>query len=117
MQAVPGMGIHGKLNDQEYRIGKIDLLKEGSLTENEINNIINLEKQGKTIIFVESNNQILGVLAIQDTLRSEAKEAVKLLKDMGIKVFMLTGDSSSTAKAIGQQAGVDEVFAELLPEG
>ena len=116
MQAVPGMGIHGKLNDQEYRIGKIDFLKNISLTEKEKSKIIDLEKQGKTIIFVESNNQVLGVLAIQDTLRLEAKEAVKLLHDMGIKVFMLTGDSSSTAKAIGKEAGVDEVFAELLPE-
>lgn len=72
--------------------------------------------KGKTVIFVESNNQVLEVLAIQDTLRSAANEAIKLLHDMGIKVIMLTGDSSSTAKAIGKQACVDEVFAELLPE-
>lgn len=73
-------------------------------------------KQGKSVIFAERDGRTLGMLAIQDTLRPEAKAAVKALKDQGIRVAMLTGDSEATAKAIGHEAGVDEIHAELLPE-
>jgi len=75
-----------------------------------------LEKQGSTVIFVQVGKERIGILAVQDTLRPQAKESVKKLKKMGIKVVMLTGDSSSTAQIIGEQAGVDQVYSDLLPE-
>jgi len=75
-----------------------------------------LEAEGKTAVFVERDGAIAGLLAIRDTLRPEAKGAVAALKRMGMRVVMLTGDSSPTAQAIGREAGVDEVYAKLLPE-
>ncbi|MDA8222579.1 HAD-IC family P-type ATPase [Desulfosporosinus sp.] len=102
------------MEDQEYRIGKLD--KGQKLPEEEMKVVKDLEKQGSTVIFVQVGKERIGILAVQDTLRPQAKESVKKLKKMGIKVVMLTGDSSSTAQIIGEQAGVDQVYSDLLPE-
>ncbi len=102
------------MEDQEYRIGKLD--KGQKLPEEEMKVVKDLEKQGSTVIFVQVGKERIGILAVQDTLRPQAKESVKKLKKMGIKVLMLTGDSSSTAQIIGEQAGVDQVYSDLLPE-
>ncbi|MFC4769102.1 heavy metal translocating P-type ATPase [Effusibacillus consociatus] len=116
LQALPGLGITAMLNNQEYRIGKIDLLNYGFLSEDRQKLVQTLEQQGKTIIFIETGVELLGILAIQDTLRPQSRTTVETLKQMGIKVVMLTGDSASTAKVIGEATGVDEIYAELLPE-
>jgi Zn2+/Cd2+-exporting ATPase len=116
LQAIPGLGIHGVLHGQPFQIGKMNLLQNISVTDDEKRKVEELENQGKTVIFVASQQQTLGVIALQDTLRPQAKEAVTSLKKMGIHVSLLTGDSTATAHTIAQQAGVDEVFAELLPE-
>jgi Cd2+/Zn2+-exporting ATPase len=116
LQAVPGLGVHGLVNGMEYRIGKLELLQDLTISKQQKDLIKELESQGKTVVFVAEGNQTIGLLAIQDTLRPQAKQTVEALKRMGIKVAMLTGDSKSTANAIGHQAGVDEVYAELLPE-
>jgi Zn2+/Cd2+-exporting ATPase len=116
LQAVPGLGIHGLVNGMDFSIGKSDILQNKNLVEDHVKIVKLLESQGKTIIFVESGNILQGLLAIQDTLRPQAYEAVQALKQLGIKVAMLTGDTTSTANAIGGQARVDEVYAELLPE-
>lgn len=116
LQAVPGLGVHGLVNGLECRVGKMELLRSLYVSSEQKGLVKELELQGKTVIFIEASHQLVGMLAIQDTIRPNAKQAVDALKRMGIKVAMLTGDSESTAKAIGQQAGVDEVYAELLPE-
>ncbi|OLN32589.1 heavy metal translocating P-type ATPase [Desulfosporosinus metallidurans] len=116
LEAVPGFGVHGIVEGQEYRIGKLDLIGGQKLPEEEMNAVQELEKQGNTVIFVQVGNERIGVLAVQDTLRPQAKESISRLKKMGIKVVMLTGDSSSTAKIMGEQVGVDQVYSELLPE-
>lgn len=116
MQSVPGLGVHGSVNGIECRIGKTDLLHDLEVSTQQKGLVKELESKGKTIIFIESDHQLVGMVAIQDTLRANAKQSVAALKQLGIKVAMLTGDSDSTAKAIGQQADVDEVYAELLPE-
>jgi Zn2+/Cd2+-exporting ATPase len=107
--------VHGLVNGHECRIGKTNLLGSENLSKEHQTIVQELESQGKTVIFVESNQQMVGILEIQDILRPQAKEAVDALKRMGIKIAIPTGDSCSTAQAIGQQAGVDEVYAELLP--
>jgi Cu2+-exporting ATPase len=73
--------------------------------------------QGKTPLFFAKGEQAAGILAVADTMKEDSKEAVSQLKDMGIHVLMLTGDNEKTAKAIGRQAGVDQVIAGVLPEG
>lgn len=116
LQAVPGLGVHGLVNGAECRIGKAELLQETDMSPAQRKLVADWEAEGKTVIFVAANQRLAGMLAVQDTLRPGAAQAVAALKQMGLKVAMLTGDSTSTAKAIGRQAGVDEVFAELLPE-
>ena len=116
LEAVPGFGVHGIVEGRNYRIGKLDLSEAQELPEEEMKAVRGLEKQGNTVIFVQVENERIGVLAVQDTLRPKAKESIKRLKQMGIKVVMLTGDSSSTAQIIGEQVGVDQVYSELLPE-
>ena len=116
LEAVPGFGVHGIVEGKEYRIGKLDLNVGQKLPEEEMKAVRELEEQGKTVIFVQVENELIGILAVQDTLRPQAKESIRKLKQMGIKVVMLTGDSSSTARIMGEQAGVDQVYSELLPE-
>lgn len=116
LQAVPGAGIHGMVQDTEFRIGNIDCLQQKSIPAEQEQVIEQLEKQGKTIIYVQSAGVLQGLLAIQDSLRPQAKAAVRALRQRGIKVVMLTGDKLSTARALGVEAGVDEVYAGLYPE-
>lgn len=116
LQAVPGAGIHGMVQDTEFRIGNIDCLQQKSMPAEQEQVIEQLEKQGKTIIYVQSAGVLQGLLAIQDSLRPQAKAAVRALRQRGIKVVMLTGDKLSTARALGVEAGVDEVYAGLYPE-
>lgn len=116
LEAIPGLGVRGSVNGQDCKIGKVDLIEGLALSEKEKTEIRHLEQQGKTVIFVKVENEVIGLLAVQDTLRPQARKSVDKLKRMGIKVVMLTGDSSSTAQIIGQEAGVDEVYAELMPE-
>ncbi|WP_249663520.1 HAD family hydrolase, partial [Lysinibacillus fusiformis] len=70
---------------------------------------------GKTHIFIRDQHDIVALTALKDTVRSEAKKAVALLKDLGIQVVMLTGDNEKTAKVIAKEAGVTEYVAECLP--
>lgn len=116
LQAIPGVGVHGLVNNEEFRIGNLDCLNEQILSSEQRQIIERLEQQGKTIIYVQSANTLQGLLAIQDILRPQAKAAVRALRQMGIKVVMLTGDNLSTARALSLQAGVDEVYAQLFPE-
>ena len=76
-----------------------------------------LSSQGKTPLFFAQENRLLGIIAVADVLKEDSPQAVKELQSMGIRVVMLTGDNERTAKAIGQQAGVDEVIAGVLPDG
>lgn len=116
LQAIPGVGVHGLVNNEEFRIGNLDCLNEQILSSEQRQIIERLEQQGKTIIYVQSANTLQGLIAIQDVLRPQAKAAVRALRQMGIKIVMLTGDNLSTARALSAQAGVDEVYARLFPE-
>ena len=76
-----------------------------------------LANQGKTPLFFACDNQLIGIIAVADVIKEDSPQAVKELQNMGIRVVMLTGDNEHTAKAIGEQAGVDQVIAGVLPEG
>ena len=82
--------------------------------------ILQAEKQageGKTPLLFTKNNKLIGMIAVADVMKEDSPQAVKELQNMGIRVVMLTGDNERTAKAIGAQAGVDEVIAGVLPDG
>lgn len=76
-----------------------------------------LESQGKTVMFTAVNNKLIGLIAVADTLKESSFEAIKRLRQMGIKVAMITGDNRRTAEAIGKQLGIDYILAEVLPNG
>lgn len=116
LQAIPGVGVHGRVNQEEFRIGKLECLKGHILPAEHKQLAQQLEQEGKTVIYVQAQNQLLGLLAIQDTLRPQARNAVRALRRMGIQVAMLTGDNAATAQAIGRQADVDWIYDSLLPE-
>ena len=76
-----------------------------------------LAENGKTPLLFARNGQLLGIIAVADVIKPDSPQAVKELRNMGIRVVMLTGDNERTARAIGAQAGVDEVIAGVLPDG
>src|SRR3989338_300431 len=84
--------------------------------ENIEDKIQKLENEGKTVVIAAYDKKIIGLIAIADTLKEFSKEAVKELKKMGKEVWMITGDNERTAKAIGQQLGIENVMAEVLPQ-
>ncbi|NCI46695.1 heavy metal translocating P-type ATPase [Sediminibacterium soli] len=116
LQAIHGLGVHGSLNNIVYKIGKLEMFEDITIPPEHLQKADELEGQGKTVIYVSANQELIGLLSIQDTIRPQAKKVMDDLKAMGIKVALLTGDSETTGKAVGKQAGIDEVYAELLPE-
>lgn len=116
LQAIPGFGVHGTLSGKECQIGKIVEYEQKKISLEQIQIIKKLEEEGKTVIFTKLDGEIIGFLAIQDTPRPQAKEAIRLLKNKGMKVVMLTGDSNITAKSIAKSCDIDEIYSELLPE-
>ena len=116
--ALPGSGLTAKLGGRTLCGGSLSYI--GSLTEipaPAARQAEALAEQGKTPLCFVEDGVFKGILAVADTIKPESPEAVRQLKNMGIKVVMLTGDNESTAKAIGAQAGVDEVIAGVLPDG
>jgi Cd2+/Zn2+-exporting ATPase len=116
-EAIAGLGVKANLNGKFYLVGSGRLFREKGISfacaQDEM---FRLEKEGKTTVLLGNEQALLGILAVADKLRGETKEALKILKNSGMKVIMLTGDNEGTAKAIASQAGVDEYLAQLLPE-
>ncbi|MNO12300.1 Zinc-transporting ATPase [compost metagenome] len=117
MQAVSGMGVSGIVNGKSCRLGNRGLVLETGVDQEPLLEAKVLEAEGKTVVFVEIEGRYAGMLAVQDTLRPNAAEAVKQLRAMNKRVVMLTGDAKPTAEAIGRQAGIEEIYAEMLPDG
>jgi len=117
-EALVGLGGRGRVNGRDFFIGGMRLFLDRKMPVEPIQPLLSsLEEEGKTTILIGDQEKILGVLAIADRLRFEAKEAIQRLKEIGIRqVVMLTGDNEGTAKAIAREAGVDQYFARLLPE-
>ncbi|MBI2075104.1 MAG: copper-translocating P-type ATPase [Candidatus Harrisonbacteria bacterium] len=112
-----GRGVRGRINNDMVIVGSARLMKEfGISTEACQIKIEELENQAKTVIAVSKNDTIIGILAIADTLKEDAKEAVEKLRLAGIETSMITGDNKRTAEAIAKQVGIGKVFAEVLPQ-
>jgi len=115
--AIPGQGVQVSVEGKKIFLGNFKLMKEQGLPLN------GLEKKaakllggGKTVMFLGLDGQVAGIVALADTLKPGAKEALQALHKMGIETAMLTGDNRRTAEAIAREAGIDRVLAEVLPE-
>lgn len=116
--SITGRGAKGMIDGEQYYIGNPRLFKEvGVSVGSHIKQIERLQNEGKTVILVGNLKQILGLIAVSDQPKENARKAISKLKELGIKkIVMLTGDNKVTGDAIGRAIGVDEVRAELLPE-
>ncbi len=117
-QAVPGNGLCGRLGEEYLTGGNLDYIKKSASVSIETEQkAVQLAEEGKTPLFFAKDGRLVGVIAVADVIKEDSPDAVKELQNMGIRVVMLTGDNERTARAIGRQAGVDEVIAGVLPDG
>ncbi|GET40315.1 heavy metal translocating P-type ATPase [Microseira wollei] len=126
VQALPGFGITGEVDGIACAVGKANAAKESSTSSSHLpprppahllSNTQKLESEGKTVVWVQAAGEVLGIIAIADTLRPTATQTIQRLKQLGVEqIIMLTGDNNSTAQSVAQQLNVDQVYAELLPE-
>ena len=115
-EAVKGMGLKGAVAGSEYFIGNAALIASLKLHV-DVSSLEREASEGKTPVMLATREKLLGVFMVADAIKPEAAAAVAQLHKMGIKVIMLTGDNRNTAAFIAKQAGIDEVVAEVLPEG
>jgi P-type Cu+ transporter len=117
-EAIPGYGIKANVDGKELLVGTRKLMNKYNVeVSNAIGKMDELEKAGKTAMLVSINGQYAGTVAVADTIKETSKTAISRLKNMGLDVIMITGDNQQTARAIADQAGIDHVIAEVLPEG
>lgn len=116
-RAVAGNGLSGSLKGSSVFGGNRSYIEKNvRIPDSMIKMSEKLSEEGKTPLFFGNQNEFLGIIAVADTIKDESKEAVARLKNMGLKVYMLTGDNERTAKAIAAQAGIDNVIAGVLPD-
>lgn len=117
-EAIPGYGVKAVVNEQEVLVGTKKLMNQNNINIAAIlKRMEELEGQGKTAMLASINGKFVGMIAVADTIKESSLQAIKRLKEMNIDVMMITGDNQLTATAIGKQAGIDQVIAEVLPEG
>lgn len=115
--ALAGHGIHARVDSREVIIGNSKLMVDQKVNTVVLDKLATkLADEGKTPMFVAVDGELAGIIAVADTLKSEARDAVEALQKMGIDVYMLTGDNERTAAAIAKQVGISNVIAQVLPE-
>ncbi|TET98623.1 MAG: copper-translocating P-type ATPase, partial [Candidatus Stahlbacteria bacterium] len=113
-RAIPGKGAEGKVNGRDVKVISPGYLREQDIPVTD-KRIEKLYSQGKTVVFVMIDGKIKGAIALADIIRPESRKAISMLKEMGIKCMMLTGDNTQVAKWVSEETGLDEYFAEVLP--
>ncbi len=117
-EALPGNGLAATLAGESLHGGNLNYISQQADVSDAVRAQADvLAGEGKTPLYFARNGKLLGVIAVADTLKADSPEAIRQLKNMGIRVVMLTGDNQRTAEAVGKQAGVDQVIAGVLPEG
>ena len=117
-QALPGNGLTAQLHGEELCGGNLKFISSRTqVPESLKKQAEGLAEQGKTPLFFSRGGQLCGIIAVADLIREDSPGAVRALQNMGLRVVMLTGDNERTAKAIGRQAGVNQVIAGVLPDG
>jgi Cu+-exporting ATPase len=115
--AVPGMGVMAKIGNKDVLLGTRKLITDNHIKLEKIeNSIIELERHAKTTMIMAVNRKLQAVIGMADTIKSTSKSAIDEMKDMGIDVYMLTGDNKRTADTIARQVGINNVIAEVLPD-
>ena len=115
-EALRGEGVRGRVGGDLVVVGKPSLLDQGGWGPEKEALHHELQGQAKTVMVVGVNGVARGLIAVADTLKPESLEAVRMLREMGLEVAMVTGDNSKTAEAIASQLGIEEVYAEVLPQ-
>ncbi|MEO5826532.1 MAG: heavy metal translocating P-type ATPase [Gemmatimonadales bacterium] len=117
-QSVTGKGAHGVVDGRAVVAGNRALLADWSIDAAELDAAaVDLEERGRTTVFVAVDGELAGVMGVADPIRGTSRAAIARLQEMGLRTVLLTGDRRSTAAAIAREAGIDEVIAEVLPEG
>ena len=117
-KAIPGNGLTAKRNDVSYYAGNRNYISSMiHFTAKADEQIRRLAEEGKTPLLFSDDKNLLGIIAVADTIKPDSAEAIRQLREMGIYTVMLTGDNEITARAIAEKAGVDDVIASVLPEG
>ncbi len=116
-RAMPGQGVSAMVANHQILVGNVKMLEENGIA---LDPIARLHEQyadeGKTPMYTVKNKQVAGIIAVADPIKTDSAEAVARLKKMGIKVFMITGDHPKTARNIAKQVGIEEFYAEVLPD-
>jgi Cu2+-exporting ATPase len=117
-KSLTGNGVSAELSGEVIIGGSLKFIRSKITLDNKITDLVDsLSEQGKTPLLFAKGNKLVGIIAVADVIKPESPEAIRELQGMGIRVVMLTGDNEKTARAIGAQAGVDEVIAGVLPAG
>lgn len=114
-KAIPGKGAQATVNGKQVKVVSPGYLKEQRLVVDE-NRVQELAAEGKTVVFVLVDDQVKGAIALADIIRPESRQALNALKEMGIRVMMLTGDSAAVARWVARELRLDDFFAEVLPD-
>ena len=116
-EALPGLGIKAKIDNNHVILGNTKLFTQMSFDMSNITEkLTKLENEGKTAMIIAISDQLVGIVAVSDTIKEDAADAVKTLKQMNLEVIMLTGDNKRTAEAIAKNVGIDKVIAEVIPK-
>ncbi len=117
-RALPGSGLTASLKGETLFGGNMKFMRtKAKISAHMRANAEEMALKGKTPLFFSKNGRLCGIIAVADTIRADSPEAIQQLKNMGLRVVMITGDNARTARAIGAQAGVDDVIAGVLPDG
>ena len=115
-RSITGQGIEARIEDNVYYIGNKKLCQEQGLDYEEyMPEATEMARKGQTTMFVGTDGKVIGIVAVADTMKDSSAEAIRKIRGLGMKVYMLTGDNRLTAEYIGEKAGVDQVIAEVLP--
>ena len=117
-QAEPGHGVQAEVDGKRVAVGNVRMMEMRGISMNGLaSEVTRLQGEAKTAMLVAIDNEVAGIVAVADTIKEGSKEAIAELHRMGLKVAMITGDNQKTAEAIAKQVGIDQVLAEVLPEG
>lgn len=114
-KSIPGKGAQAKVNGKQVKVVSPGYLEENNIKVDE-KGLEKLQKEGKTIVFVVLDNEVIGAIALADIVRQESKKAIAELKEMGIRCMMITGDNEQVARWVAEEVGLDEYFAGVLPD-
>ncbi|HEY1536287.1 MAG TPA: copper-translocating P-type ATPase, partial [Polyangiaceae bacterium] len=117
-ESVTGQGVRGIVDQQSIALGNRSLLETSGADPSALNAVLGeLRAQGQTVVFVAASGKLAGILGISDPIKPSSAAAIAALQQSGLRLVMLSGDSAATAHAVAQQLGVEEVIADVLPEG